>query len=1116
MSSVYRCRYSFWKFAWIGLSVLAISLGSAASLNAQSNEQDEKEAQSLDNQATTASGASDNKFACETWEQLFKQYPKYSDINGARYRCGVAYNALKNYKRAIQLFDEAIDTGADAKAFPQLEATYLYKGYSQYSLGQSSKGGEEQKGHLKDSIATFNAMLEKFKTGKYADQALMFLGDSHFNLNQHAKAAESYQQVVDNYPKSSFFLNAHSALGSALSRMQKNAEAEKFYAKFVELAKANNAKAETDSSVAKVERSRILTAEMNVADAQLGQAMFAMEKKDNETAKTLLSKTLKSYEALAEADGFVDRDRCMYQLGYCYQQLGQFDKAATAFETLANQFPDSSLNNKSTMEAGRASYFARKFDTAFDWFSKLKSERRFAGEATHFMMLIHFQKKQHKEAAELAQSVLAEINENDPFLVQLKMDYADSLYHQPKSKKISVKEYLKIAESHAKHALAPQALYYAAFASYESGQPKQAIGLCNQFEEQFAENSFAADVQQVKADSLIQTEDYSLSEKVFDGIINDNPDHVNVGMWLVRRAVSQYFQRKYNDAISDLNENLDKLKTKRDIALANYWLAASYFDTKKWEEAQTAAKKSIDTEANNPRAGEAALLIARSRFQLDDAEGAIKTASAALEMTDDPGIAERLHFRLGEFYESLNQFDKAATEFAAVIKSGRNKNLLPNSFYSLAWAQLKQKNYDDAIESFTEVIDQFSDNPLKDDAVLGRGMAYRQKGSHAKAIKDLKIYVSGNGSASDKTNARFEIGLSQVASKEWSDAITTFNELLDADPKSKIADRVRYELAWAYRDNKNAEKSIDQFDKLATSFPNSPFAAEAYFHVAQAEYDGKNYDDAIDNYKNCIDKTKNDSHAEKAHYKLAWCHFQKRDYTKAEQGFRAQTNKFPKGVLNADGLFMVSECLFRQKKYKDAVSAYKVAAPEVAKADVDANVKLRTLLHGAQSANKAALYDDALQFAKQIIRRNEEDAYTTGAWLEVGLAHKGKKEFDEAIDAFTKSSKPVNETGAQSYCMLGEVYFEQKKFDKAISEFKKVIYGYGGTRSADNIKPWQSMAAYEAARCNQVQIQATSDDAKRKEFIEEAKKMYKYVVDNHAKDRLAPEARKQLQRLSRM
>jgi TolA-binding protein len=97
--------------------------------------------------------------------------------------------------------------------------------------------------------------------------------------------------------------------------------------------------------------------------------------------------------------------------------------------------------------------------------------------------------------------------------------------------------------------------------------------------------------------------------------------------------------------------------------------------------------------------------------------------------------------------------------------------------------------------------------------------------------------------------------------------------------------------------------------------------------------------------------------------------------------------------------------------------------------------------------------------------------------------------------------------------MMGEVRFQQERYAEAIREFKRVMLGFGGDRSAPEIRPWQAKAGLETGRCNGLLASRANRGADRKRFIEEAKKYFRYVIEKHPESEAATAAEKQLQQI---
>ncbi len=462
-------------------------------------------------------------------------------------------------------------------------------------------------------------------------------------------------------------------------------------------------------------------------------------------------------------------------------------------------------------------------------------------------------------------------------------------------------------------------------------------------------------------------------------------------------------------------------------------------------------------------------------------------------------------------------FKSALSNYKNVVQNHPQSTYVPHALYGAGWSSIELEDYEQSLAFFTQLLNDFPDHERANSGKVGRGVSYRKSGNPEAAVSDFTDFLNSGVSGKDELDALYELGLAQVDLKKWDDVVSTFTQLLDKAPDSKLADRIHYELAWAQQSQNNKTEALKHFGIIASDFADSPLAAEANFHLANEAYDQEQYVDAAKAYSVCLNSKASDSLREKSAYKLAWCHYKQKNYEESLKQFQQQVEMFPEGGLQADGLLMVSDSLYRLERHQEAFAAYRVAKPAIeATKPVEARVRWQALLHGGQSANKSGQFTEAIEFVQPIIDSNvTADDLKFDAYLEIGNAHKGNRNFEEAKKAWSKAASSISETGAEARCLIGELLFEQKKFADAINEYKLVFYGYGGKQASPDIQPWQAFAVFEAAQCYYVQIKE-ADQALRTKLIAEATKLYQYLVDTYPNDRLVAESKKRIQTLQQL
>jgi outer membrane protein assembly factor BamD len=89
--------------------------------------------------------------------------------------------------------------------------------------------------------------------------------------------------------------------------------------------------------------------------------------------------------------------------------------------------------------------------------------------------------------------------------------------------------------------------------------------------------------------------------------------------------------------------------------------------------------------------------------------------------------------------------------------------------------------------------------------------------------------------------ALFKIGLAREKQKKWSDAILSYNKLIDKYPGSDFADDAQYQIGYAWYqaasqpdyDQSAAQKSIEAFQDFMVRFPNSEKLAQAQDYMQE-------------------------------------------------------------------------------------------------------------------------------------------------------------------------------------------------------------------------------------------------------------------------------------------
>ncbi|MBY0356561.1 MAG: tetratricopeptide repeat protein [Candidatus Obscuribacterales bacterium] len=149
--------------------------------------------------------------ALESYELAIKKDSKYS---GAYYFRGVTYDHLHQYQKAIDSFNIAVALD------PKDPRVYILRGSNYNSLGQPLK-----------AIADFSQAVLVDQAGRWASEAFLSMGDIYNKQGQLQKALEAYSNAIKKEPANRTAYSQRSVIYRELGQHQKGIE---------DLAKATN------------------------------------------------------------------------------------------------------------------------------------------------------------------------------------------------------------------------------------------------------------------------------------------------------------------------------------------------------------------------------------------------------------------------------------------------------------------------------------------------------------------------------------------------------------------------------------------------------------------------------------------------------------------------------------------------------------------------------------------------------------------------------------------------------------------------------------------------------------------------------------------------------------
>ncbi len=1033
--------------------LLLLALGSALPAGGQ-----ETAATIQFNAALGANNRGVYELAEPAWLKFLADFKTDPRVDRAHYHLGYCYLQQNKLDQAMANYQTVI---AKYPASALLESAYFNLGVTQYRLGRAGK--EEM---FDKAAETFNASLSKYPQGKHTAEVLYFRGEACYFRKNIPAAAQMYGRLVKEYPEHRLAANALFNLGVAQEELKQHEAAGRTYDDFL----------------------KRFASHALVPDVTLrrGETFFAAEQ--YETAG-------KWFASAASREGFADRDLATMRQATALARLKRYEEAGSLYKSVATEFPKSTRIIAANLAGGRAYFLAKKLSEARPLLDGVVNAGGTpAVEAAHWIAESLLAEKKPAEALAMADKVLPHAAQS-AYHAELLLDKADALYEIDASRGKAIAVYADVAKQFPQNAVAPEALYMAAFASLKTGDYRGAITHARTFLAAHAADPYASIVMGVAAEANHRLNEFAEARRLYELLLSKYPTAADAELWKVRLGLILYSEKNYQGTIDALQSALPQIHKPELLAQAHYLLGNSRLALKQNDPAIVSLEASLAAKPDWLQADETLLVLTSAYRRSGKLELARKSVEKMLAQFPRSTRLDEAHYQLAACLHDAKDYPAAATEYQRVVTDWPASSVLTDALFGLGWVQFRQRGFAESAATFTRLIDKHPQYGKIPQARYARGRARHELKQFAPAIEDIQALLAASPSRTEKSEAAHVLGLCQMGLKKPADAVTTFRAILAEHPEYGDADKVYAELAWALKAAGQKKEATETFTQLVVKFPESPLVAESSYWVAEAEFEAGNYPVAAVAYSEARKRTKDLELAEKACYKLGWSYFrqgQPEKFQRAADWFAFQCATYPAGKLASDGAFMQGECYFKLEKFADALQAYnRVKAP------TGKDFRMLAMLHASEAAGLAGNWTDSLARIKQCIAQFPDSPLMSQMLFAQGRAQKELKQYDQALTSLQAiiDTKTTEEIAARAMFMIGEVHFDMGKHADAVMAFYKVdVYGY---------PKWQANALYEAAVCLEVMKKPT-----------QAIKQYQEVIEKHPNSDRAPDARARLKNLT--
>lgn len=536
-------------------------------------------------------------------------------------------------------------------------------------------------------------------------------------------------------------------------------------------------------------------------------------------------------------------------------------------------------------------------------------------------------------------------------------------------------------------------------------------------------------------------------------------------------ASTYNIMKQYDNAVEMAQKALEVKFT----AEASWEYAKASIALGRAKEAKKAMEKVLEEDSSN-------VIAARELSNIYFREGAWSSAVPVLKLSFRKNGSGELAFQIGKAYGELNVPDSALHYLKMASEKGG-----PEAPLNLAYGRVyfDKKNFGKCVEAYRKVP---SDSLNAEDYYRYGCAVEKTSGLSASASFFQKAL-----SLADKNKENTTVLLSKekiirnnIDGKNFTDARRLIEELIVEDPKGKTVKDVYILGSEVYKELDNSKKAIECLEKaIAINSRNvkayarladlyqkngmeekakktfevllglSPDNPEIYLALGEYNLEKKRYDKALDHYKksNSLKKSvgayagiaevylltkkydtaiemakkalKLDASHDPARLTLAKSLIEKKMYMKAQEHLEKLLQR---GSDNRETLLLIAAC-YEKNKAAEKLAEVDKKLISLNSSDTVARIRLAKYYETKGEKNRAIqLYKEVHTIAPTSV----------GILRKLSLLLIETKNADEAI-TYTRQYLEENDHNAEAHRDLGDLYYEKKKLDKALGEYRTAL-----------------------------------------------------------------------------
>ncbi|HYA90322.1 MAG TPA: tetratricopeptide repeat protein [Thermodesulfobacteriota bacterium] len=584
---------------------------------------------------------------------------------------------------------------------------------------------------------------------------------------------------------------------------------------------------------------------------------------------------------------------------------------------------------------------------------------------------------------------------------------------------------------------------------------------------------------------------YDIAEKQFTNFVSIYPKHDKVFdiYYLLGRTL--LINGKLKEAKKAFSKIINEGHRFENMDYALLGMAELETRSGNWEEAKKLLISIIEKFPKCDQIDYSYYLLGLLEFASDQLTAAVLTLKKVPQYSKNDELIRSSYFWLGIVSFKQRQYDTASAYFQALWENPRS---VPPEYlkYALFWlgeSQLRSGRMDEAKNNYQTFSARFKNDHLLPEASWRTGVCEYQSGNFKNSMETFQLFKSQFKDSPLIPYSQYLIGRMLLANGDYLSSIKELNSTLNASQDSSWGGISLLTLYWNYiqlGDLDGANRIFQRLQKL------NHFEEEKTFIQwlnAEIFYAGGEISESLAYYFNIL----NTRFREKALFQIGKGYFFEGKLRESITNLDILLLEFPNSKYLEEGLFIKGECLAKLGNIDQALDTYSLIVQQ----NKNNPWQLFALTQMGYIYAFRNEYDKAESAFKKVMEGFPNHPLFYRAALQLGNLTFAKNNIVEAVRYYSIVLKGnIVELFGEAYFGLGEIFFQQGKYEKALKTFETAMQYLKETSS------WFFLAHLEIGNLKRIGGK-----------YEEAKKSYLIILDQSKDEEMRKAANDLLNRM---